>query len=478
MQTQLEAFESSSPRFTPRPIPFASRLIHGAVIGLWCALFASAFFLKGLFAWSTGIAYVIYDTLLLLFVFWQSLPLLRRVMAAPRSAASATVGVIVAARNEAGVLRITLDALIAQDDRPDLIVLADDGSTDGSDLVLKEHYGFTVPEVGSSMDIVRDETKIVWLRLEGGGKARALNAAMLLMDCEVIVTVDADTLLDPSALSAVRRAFENEPELVAATGVLAPLCPRSIKGRVFQWFQHYEYIRNFLSRYAWMRFDSLLLISGAFASFRRTALLAVGGFDEDCLVEDYELIHRLRRYAALNGLDWRSRVLGDAFAYTDAPATVASFLRQRRRWFGGFLQTQYWYREMVGDRRYGWLGTLMLPVKAFDTVQPIFGLSALFLLVYYLATGRYAILLPVSIVILSKIGIDLAYHAYSVYVYRRWIGTKTRGRMGIAVLAALAEPFSFQILRHVGATWGWFAFLSGANTWGKQQRRSLAARAR
>jgi cellulose synthase/poly-beta-1,6-N-acetylglucosamine synthase-like glycosyltransferase len=476
MQTQLEAFESSSPRFSPRPIPIASRLIHVIVIGLWCALFAAAFFFKGLAAWSTGVAYVIYDTLLLLFVFWQSLPLLRSRQVPAPTPARLRLGVIVAAKNEAGVLKVTIDALLAQQMPADVIVLADDGSTDGSEGVLTRQYGFRVPAMGESATVTAGATTLVWLRLPGAGKASALNAAMLLMDTEVIVTVDADTLLDAGALAAVNHAFESEPELVAATGVLAPVCPRSVEGRVFQWFQHYEYIRNFLSRYAWMRLDSLLLISGAFASFRRSALLNVGGFDVDCLVEDYELIHRMRRYAVLAGLDWRSRVLGNAFAYTDAPANIAAFLRQRRRWFGGFLQTQFWYREMVGDRRYGWLGTLMLPVKAFDTVQPIFGLSALFLLFYYIATGRVAVLIPVGLVIGCKIGIDLAYHAYSVFAYRRWIGNKTRGRMAIAVLAAIAEPFSFQILRHLGATWGWLAFLSGANTWGKQQRRSLATR--
>ena len=41
-------------------------------------------------------------------------------------------------------------------------------------------------------------------------------------------------------------------------------------------------------------------------------MVAVGGFDPECLVEDYELIHRMRRYALGQGLDWRFRVLGDA----------------------------------------------------------------------------------------------------------------------------------------------------------------------
>ncbi len=145
---------------------------------------------------------------------------------------------------------------------------------------------------------------------------------------------------------------------------------------MFQWFQTYEYMRNFISRLRGLRADSLLLVSGAFASFRREALVAVGGFDSQCLVEDYELIHRLRRYSVDRGLGWEVRVVGDAHAQTDAPDTLGSFLRQRRRWFAGFLETQYWNRDMTGNRRYGTLGTLMLPVKAFDTMQPVYGLTA------------------------------------------------------------------------------------------------------
>jgi cellulose synthase/poly-beta-1,6-N-acetylglucosamine synthase-like glycosyltransferase len=108
-------------------------------------------------------------------------------------------------------------------------------------------------------------------------------------------------------------------------------------------------MRNFIARFAWMRADSLLLISGAFASFKRDALVDVGGFDPQCLVEDYELIHRLRRYSVDHGLGWDVRVVGDARARTDAPDNLGSFLRQRRRWFAGFLQTQYWNRDMTGN---------------------------------------------------------------------------------------------------------------------------------
>jgi cellulose synthase/poly-beta-1,6-N-acetylglucosamine synthase-like glycosyltransferase len=314
--------------------------------------------------------------------------------------------------------------------------------------------------------------KLAWLRLPHGGKARALNAAIAGIDAEVVITVDADTLLEPGALAAMRSAFAAEPELVAATGVLVPICGRQPVARIFQWFQGYEYVRNFLSRYAWMRLDSLLLISGAFAGFRREAVIDVGGFDAACLVEDYELIHRLYRHAADTGQDWRIRVVGRALARTDAPASPLAFLRQRRRWFGGFLQTQHWNRDMVGNRRFGHLGTAMLPVKALDRLQPIYGLVAFAILIAVVASGRYAIALPILMVMLAKIAVDLTFHLWSLRRYARWTG-QPNPAPGLALLAALIEPFSFQLLRHAGAAWGWVTFLSGNQVWGRSARTAV-----
>src|SRR6201999_618046 len=117
---------------------------------------------------------------------------------------------------------------------------------------------------------------------------------------------------EPHAIGALRQAFSADPALVAAGGVLKPVFGTTIRNRVLQWFQTYEYLRNFIARYAWMRVNSLLLVSGAFAGFRREAVLAVGGFDTDCLVEDYELIHRIQRRSRDDGLGWRVQIVGRA----------------------------------------------------------------------------------------------------------------------------------------------------------------------
>ena len=465
------ALAATSPRLNPPPTPLASVLIHGAVALLWVVLCARAFIADNVFAWSAGLAYIGYDTILIGLVFWKTLGLLRPAQERPPGVPRPALGVLVAAHNEAAVLPITLAALFAQADPPDLILIADDGSRDETATLLAGHYGLVVPTLGATSEPSLTHPTLRWLRLPHGGKARALNAALLATDTELVLTVDGDTLLEANACGAMRDAFMADPALVAATGVLTPVCGKSPSGRFYEFFQTYEYIRNFLSRYAWYKLDALLLVSGAFAGFRREAVLAVGGFDPACMVEDYELIHRLRRHGVQAELGWTTSVVGGARAVTDAPSTTAAFLRQRRRWFCGFLQTQFWYRDMVGSARYGRLGLVMLPIKALDTLQPIYGLAGFALLIAYLATGRVSLLAPVGSVLVAKIAIDFSFHLWSIHLYRRWVDPTTRARFGRAILASLLDPFTFQVLRHAGAALGWVSFLTGHRAWGRQSRR-------
>ena len=460
------AFDAASPRVTPRSTPLFSLLIYIAVLAAWMLLFGRALWLDNIWAWSAGIVYILYDTFLMATVAWQtrSFRFAPEPIAAPIAGPRPTLGIVVASYNEALHLPATLDAIFAQSVQPDSILIADDGSTDDTGGMLADRYGLTAEQASPSHPMLR------WLRLPKMGKAQALNAALLKIETDIVVTLDADTFLEAGALESISDAFARDTNLVAAGGILVPFCDTSATGRAMQFFQTYEYIRNIVSRFAWMKINSLLLISGAFAAFRRAPLLTVGGFDADCLVEDYELTHRMHRYSVDHGLGWRLAMVGGALARTEAPSRISAFMRQRRRWFAGFLQTQYWNRDMTGNRFYGMLGTRMLPIKALDTLQPIYGLTAFFLLMLLIVTGNGATALSIGGLIVAKIITDFVSFMWSIHLYRQITGGRTDANFGSAFVAAILEPFSFQLLRHAGAAWGWIAFLRGSGGWGVSAR--------
>jgi cellulose synthase/poly-beta-1,6-N-acetylglucosamine synthase-like glycosyltransferase len=456
-------------------------LLRGHVIFLlvcttWLCSVMGIWFLNGILVWSAGLLYVIYDTWLIAYVSLRARAVLVESVQpaiAATSIESLTVAVIVAARNEAGALPATLNALLGQADRPDDILLVDDGSIDGSHIMLAEEFGLPFNAASPHARSTRYPNLRI-LRKANTGKADSLNQALQLIDCDVVITLDADTVLDPAAIGAMRSAFGHEPQLAAACGVLRPLCRSGISGRLFQWFQTFEYLRAFLSRAAWMRAEALLLVSGAFAGYRRQVLERLQGFDPACLVEDYELIHRLHRYASTHAERWSVRVLPAAIATTDAPNSLSGFLRQRRRWFAGFLQTQYKNRDMTGNPRYGNVGRFMLPLKVIDTLQPVFGLTAFVLLVSFLV-GSSSVLKPVLAVIIAKIVVDFCFQLWAVQLYHRWIKRPPpAGTWLLAVLASFAEPFSFQLMRHSGALLGWLSILTGRVDW-QPQRPALVA---
>lgn len=442
--------------------------LFATVLVLWLLSSLGAFWSEGLLAWSAGLLYIAYDSWLIAYVAWNT----RQLRASPPPAVAAVdgprLGVLVAARNEAAVLPATLANLLPQLSPRDRVLVVDDGSDDGSLAVLRARHELRL-ESAALWRSVR-EPRLTVLSKPHSGKADSLNRGLAGLDCDVVVTLDADTRLEPGALAALRTAFFEDSSLAAACGLLRPRCAPGPTAGLFELFQHFEYLRAFLSRAAWMQVDALLLVSGAFAAYRREVLEAIGGFDRHSLVEDYELIHRLHRHAREQGLDWRVRVVPGARADTDAPANLRSFLRQRRRWFAGFLGTQYRYRALHGDPRYGAVGRLMLPVKAVDTLQPVYGLTAFGLLLWF-ATSGAAVTFAVLVVIALKLVMDLAYHLWALHLYHRWLGLRAPPSLWArALFATLAEPFSFQLLRHLGAAWGWVSVITGRLDWAPQRQ--------
>lgn len=445
-------------------------LLFAFILTLWILTIAGSLILDGVLAWSAGVFYISYDTALLAYVGWKTRGLAATAASPATTLPAIRTAVLVPARNECSVLPGCIDALLAQTTPAEEIWIVDDGSVDGSSAMLAARYA-VIWEGDSPLGCSAKHPSLRVWRKRHTGKAASLNLVWPMTAAELIVTIDADTVCAPGAIAGMRQAFAVEPALAAACGMLRPRCgEKGVGARVFEGFQMFEYLRAFLARAAWRRSNALLLVSGAFAGYRRVVLEQLGGYDPRSLVEDYELIHRLHRHSADHGLGWTVGVVSDARAVTDAPADFRTFLRQRRRWFAGFLETQFTNRDMVGNRRYGAVGRLMLPIKAVDTLQPVYGISAFVLLVLFVLDWR-PLALSVLLLIAGKLVIDFIYHLWALHRYHRWLGERPGLRLwGYSMLVTLVEPFSFQLLRHTGAVWGWYSFLTQSMDWTPQRK--------
>jgi cellulose synthase/poly-beta-1,6-N-acetylglucosamine synthase-like glycosyltransferase len=429
-------------------------LLLGFCAVLLAVVLVAAFVLQPPWSWSIGLVYIGYDTWLLGYMVLASYRALRAPARLALPAPRPTMSVVIAARNERRDLPFALDAILAEADQPDEILVVDDGSTDGTAEMLEQRYGSRV----------RVLVKV------NSGKARSLNQALASVKSEVFVTIDADTVIEAGSLGAIRAAFANEPELVAGCGVLKPVCSHAPLGRAFELYQTFEYLRGFLWRVSWSRANVLVLVSGAFAAFRRERLAEIGGFDPKSLVEDYEVMFRLhRRSYEDRGEPLRARVIAGARATTDSPGKLRVFLRQRTRWFAGYLETMFRSADMVFDKHYGRLGSFHLPIKTADMLLPVYGFFAVVALIVQIILG----LRPTGIVlyaIIFKLVYDLSCHFISVILNARWLGREvTPAFAARAIFATLTEPIGFQFIRQLGALLGWIAFLRGRIEWHPQR---------
>ncbi len=221
-----------------------------------------------------------------------------------------------------------------------------------------------------------------------GGKADALNAGLNRCRTPLFCAIDADCVLERDALKRIVRPFIENNSTVAAGGLVRIANGCEFKGGALtdvrlpdRWlarFQVLEYLRAFLTgRMGWDAMSALLIISGAFGLFRRSAVIDAGGFARDTVGEDMELIVRLHRYCRENRRPYRITFLPDPVAWTECPEKLSGLARQRDRWQRGLVDSLLRHARMLGNPRYGPPGLIAFPyyffIEALGPIVELFG---------------------------------------------------------------------------------------------------------
>ena len=254
---------------------------------------------------------------------------------APKDGTQPPVSVIIPAFNEETVIVASVARVLASNYPSVELIVADDGSKDATSALVARHYG--------------DDPRVRLLTLENGGKASALNRALVHATGSIIIALDADTQFMPDTISKLVRWFANP-----RVGAVAGNARVGNKINLVTRWQAIEYVTaQNVERRALDALKAITVVPGAVGAWRREALDAVGGYPEDTLAEDQDLTIAIQRAG------WWVEYDVEAVALTEAPESFRALGKQRYRWSFGTLQCLWKHRAVLRrgrPRGLAWFG--------------------------------------------------------------------------------------------------------------------------
>src|SRR5271163_690494 len=268
----------------------------------------------------------------------------RAVMPVPEPA----VTVLIPAHNEETVVVQTVTSVLASDVKSLRVIVVDDGSTDKTGPLLDASFG--------------SDPRVQILHHANRGKAASLHRALGEVKTEIVVTIDADTEIEPDAISKLLRHF-SDPKVGAVAG--------NVKvGNRSRWltrWQALEYITSQnMEKRAFDLLNCITVVPGALGAWRKQAIEDAGGITADTVAEDADLTIAIRR------LGWSVSYEEEAIAWTEAPETPGALIRQRFRWTFGTLQSFWKHSDTLFRPNFGTLGWIALPnIFVFQIALPL-----------------------------------------------------------------------------------------------------------
>ena len=285
------------------------------------------------------------------------------------------ISIIVPAYNEEITVVDTVRSLLTLEYRAYEIIVVDDGSKDRTSEVLAKAFDMHLVHrpIRRQVDCQREEyvyetraqkVPLTLIRKKNGGKADSLNMGINAANFPYFICMDADSVLQYDSLRRIVQPVLADGNVVAVGGIVRISNDVELEnGRVQRYrlprnilafMQVLEYDRSFLaSRILFDRFNGSLIISGAFGLFKKSTVIAVGGYDRKTLGEDMELVVKLHEYCTSNSIPYSIRYASDAICWTQAPERLRDLCKQRRRWHLGLFQSMYKHRTMFSNHRFG-----------------------------------------------------------------------------------------------------------------------------
>ncbi|MHA2253958.1 MAG: glycosyltransferase family 2 protein, partial [Candidatus Kariarchaeaceae archaeon] len=223
------------------------------------------------------------------------------------------------------------------------IIIIDDGSKDNT------------LEIAKSME---EQHPISVISKPNGGKWSALNSGIGQAKGEIVVCIDADTILKRNAIELLIRHF-NEDKIAAVAGNVKV----GNRNKFLTKFQAFEYISGLnIQRRSEAYFQKITVVPGPLGAFRKSILEKIGYYTGDTFAEDADLTLKILK--AGYKITYEPRSIG----YTEAPSTLLDVAKQRYRWYRGLLQAMNKHKNMIFNPKYGSTGFFMIPWMFFNGI--------------------------------------------------------------------------------------------------------------
>lgn len=293
----------------------------------------------------------------------------------------------VPAHNEANLIRTTIESLLSQTHKIDIVVINDNSTDDTADIV-------------KSMAVTGNHVTLIETVGNKFKKSGALNTAYQNTDLnryDYVLSVDADTVVAPDLVEQALIEFQIDPLLGAVcsrAGVIKQATNGFFEKLIYHW-QYVEYAEFDRSRIGQDR--RIKVAHGMCTVYKMEAIKAVmskrkaaGKFDSIVydvhnITEDYELTITLKE------LGYHIAAGFGMYAWTSVPLKLTDLWRQRVRWLRGGLDTLWehgWNRSTRKDilkSGFFWIilffQGILLDYAIMDIVNRVFHLSSMVLLV-------------------------------------------------------------------------------------------------
>lgn len=271
------------------------------------------------------------------------------------------VSVIVPAWNEEVGILNTIKSILASTYRNMEIIIVNDGSTDKTDELVKNFCK------NYSGDI-----NIKYFYKKNSGKSDSMNYGLVRSEGEIIITIDTDSVVDNMAIENFVECY-NDPHVMSVAGNVKIGNSDTFIGLL----QMIEYIYGFYFKRGDSLTNSIYIVGGAAASYRRSILDKVGYFDTDTITEDIEMSTRIQQAGGKIGY------AANAIVYTEGPIDMKALVKQRSRWKRGRFETFYKYRRLFFRTQKGnkFLTLFVLPIALFAEILLL--LEPIFLALFY-----------------------------------------------------------------------------------------------